>query len=194
VLATWAGIRPLIAEEGKSPSDISRKDELWTGAGGMISIAGGKLTAYRQMAEDVADKVEKALGRKPTKSRTETTPLISGDVDVAAMGQKLRGEGLADHEADRLLQLYGAEALEALGGPGAEARRAVTREGAVKLEDYWVRRSARAWYDADAGLGALEPAARVMGELLGWSDSERDEQIAACKAIHEASMAFQTGG
>ncbi len=192
--SAWSGLRPLVAEEGKSPSDISRKDEVWIGPEGMISIAGGKLTAYRQMAEDVTDDVEKALDRKPAKSRTETTPLISGDVDVAAMSRKLRAEGLAEHEADRLLQLYGAEAPEALGGPAAEARRAVLHEGAVKLEDYWVRRSARAWYDADAGLGALEPAADAMGGLLGWSDGERNKQIAACKAIHEASMAFQTGG
>lgn len=192
--SAWSGLRPLVAEEGKDPSDISRDDEVWTGPEGLISIAGGKLTAYRQMADDMTDLAQKALGQKPATSRTATTPLVGGDVDVAAMGQALRAKGLADAEADRLLQLYGADALEAVGGPAVEARRAVLCEGAVKLEDYWVRRSARAWFDPDAGLAALEPAAAAMGELLGWSNEERAQQVEECLAIHARSMGFQTSG
>ncbi|MEI6453967.1 MAG: glycerol-3-phosphate dehydrogenase C-terminal domain-containing protein, partial [Actinomycetes bacterium] len=57
-------------------------------------------------------------------------------------------------------------------------RHAVLHEGALTLEDYWVRRSARAWFDADGGLGALAPAAEAMAGLLGWSDSrERSYSI-----------------
>jgi len=190
--SAWSGVRPLVAEEGKSPSDISRKDEIWTGPGGVLSIAGGKLTAYRQMAEDVVDMVQKALGGKASKSVTATTPLVSGDLDVDAIESGLRAQGLDDAEAARMVQLYGSEAPEALGGPAVEARRAVLLEGALQLEDYWVRRSARAWFDSDAGIGALEPAAEVMVELLGWSVEERHRQVAACKAIHETSMSFQS--
>lgn len=190
--SAWSGVRPLVAEEGKSPSDISRKDEIWTGPGEMLSIAGGKLTAYRQMAQDVVDMVQKALGGKASKSVTAKTPLVSGDVNVAAVIQQLRGQGLAEHEAERLVQLYGSEAPEAVGGPEVEARRAVLFEGALKLEDYWVRRSARAWFDQDAGIGALEPASRAMGELLGWSDAEREQQVEQCRSIHNESMSFQS--
>ena len=189
--SAWSGVRPLVAEEGKSPSDISRKDEIWTGPGEMLSIAGGKLTAYRQMAQDVVDMVQKALGGKASKSVTATTPLVSGDVNVGVVIQQLRAQGLAEHEAERLVQLYGSEATDAVGGPAVEAKRAVMFEGALTLEDYWVRRSARAWFDPDAGIGALEPAARAMGELLGWSDDEREQQVVACGAIHDESMAFQ---
>ncbi|HYG25637.1 MAG TPA: FAD-dependent oxidoreductase, partial [Caulobacteraceae bacterium] len=189
--SAWSGVRPLVAEEGKNPSDISRKDEIWTGPGGVLSIAGGKLTAYRQMAEDVVDRVQKMLGGKPTKSVTATTPLVSGDVDVAAVTALAR-QKTSDQEAERLVQLYGAEALEAIGGPEVEARRAVLFEGALTLEDYWARRSARAWFDHDAGIGALETAARTMGELLGWDEREQARQVEACKAIHQESMAFQT--
>ena len=49
--STWAGVRPLIHEEGKGPSEISRKDEIWQSESGVITIAGGKLTGYRKMAE-----------------------------------------------------------------------------------------------------------------------------------------------
>jgi glycerol-3-phosphate dehydrogenase len=192
--SAWSGVRPLVGEEGKSPSDISRKDEIWTGPGGVLSIAGGKLTAYRQMAEHVVDMAQKALGQKPGKTLTAKTPLVSGDLDVGAVRAMLISKGLGENDADRLVQLYGSEALEAVGGPAVEAKRAVLFEGALTLEDYWVRRSARAWFDHDAGLAAMEEAAPVMGELLGWSDEERARQIAACRAIHDASMSFQSAG
>ncbi|MBD4334492.1 glycerol-3-phosphate dehydrogenase, partial [Xanthomonas citri pv. citri] len=59
--STWAGIRPLIYEEGKDPSEISRKDEIWEGKSGLLTIAGGKLTGYRHMAQDIVDLVSKRL-------------------------------------------------------------------------------------------------------------------------------------
>ena len=62
-------------------------------------------------------------------------------------------------------------------------------EGALTLEDYWVRRGARAWFDPDGGLGALPAAADAMAPLLGWSPERKSEEIAGCRKIHEASMA-----
>ncbi|USB33228.1 FAD-dependent oxidoreductase [Paenibacillus sp. YPG26] len=59
--SSWAGVRPLIYEEGKNPSEISRKDEIWQSESGLITIAGGKLTGYRKMAELVVDKVAAQL-------------------------------------------------------------------------------------------------------------------------------------
>ncbi|MFN7601693.1 MAG: glycerol-3-phosphate dehydrogenase/oxidase, partial [Bacteroidota bacterium] len=57
VESSWAGLRPLIHEEGKSASELSRKDEIFESDSGLISIAGGKLTGYRKMAERIVDKV-----------------------------------------------------------------------------------------------------------------------------------------
>ncbi|MEO2077047.1 MAG: glycerol-3-phosphate dehydrogenase/oxidase [Bacillus sp. (in: firmicutes)] len=59
--SSWAGVRPLIYEEGKDPSEISRKDEIWVSDSGLVTIAGGKLTGYRKMAETVVDLVAKQL-------------------------------------------------------------------------------------------------------------------------------------
>lgn len=59
--SSWAGIRPLIHQEGKGPSEISRKDEIWQSESGLITIAGGKLTGYRKMAETVVDRVAAQL-------------------------------------------------------------------------------------------------------------------------------------
>ena len=61
VESSWAGVRRLIYEEGKGPSEISRKDEIWQSESGLISMAGGKLTGYRKMAETVVDRVASQL-------------------------------------------------------------------------------------------------------------------------------------
>jgi glycerol-3-phosphate dehydrogenase len=185
LVSAWSGLRPLVAQDGKSASEISRKDEVWTGPGGILSIAGGKLTAYRRMAERIVDMAEEALGRRPTPSRTAETPLQGGDVDVTAARRSCAVDG------DRLVGLYGSDAPEIAavgGGPAVEARHAVLSEGAVTLEDYWVRRSARAWFDADGGVAALAPAAEAMAPLLGWSQAEMAREIARCVARRESLM------
>ncbi|MEO8114530.1 MAG: glycerol-3-phosphate dehydrogenase/oxidase, partial [Phenylobacterium sp.] len=186
IVSAWSGVRPLVAEEGKSPSDISRKDEVWTGPGGMLSIAGGKLTAYRQMAERIVDMAEQALGRKVSKARTAEDPLVGGDLDPAALINRLATE-VGAPAAERLVQLYGSEAGEVTGGPASEARHAVLAEGALTLEDWWVRRSARAWFDDS--LEALAPAAAEMASLLGWSAAETGRQVEACRTLRAETLA-----
>jgi glycerol-3-phosphate dehydrogenase len=197
VTSAWSGVRPMVAEAGKSASEVSRKDEVWIGPAGVISIGGGKLTAYRRMAERVVDRIEEALGRKSSPSRTAGEALPGGEVDVTAARASLARGGMATEAADRLVSLYGAEAASVAsdgGDIGAEVRHAVLAEGALTLEDYWVRRSARAWFAADGGLGDLAPAAAAMAPLLSWNDAERDRQIAACRAIHDRNMAFAPEG
>lgn len=64
IQSAWAGLRPLIHEEGKNPSELSRKDELFISNSQLISIAGGKLTGFRVMAKRVTDKVVESLTKK----------------------------------------------------------------------------------------------------------------------------------
>jgi glycerol-3-phosphate dehydrogenase len=64
ITSSWAGLRPLIHEDGKSPSELSRKDEIFVSESGLISIAGGKLTGYRKMAQRIVDKVLRSLNKK----------------------------------------------------------------------------------------------------------------------------------
>ena len=192
ITSAWSGVRPLVAEAGKSASEVSRKDEVWVGPAGVISIGGGKLTAYRRMAERVVDRIEATLDRKVSACRTADEPLPGGDVDVAAARSQLERGGLSALDADRLVGLYGAEAaaIAADGGDiAAEARHAVLAEGATALEDYWVRRSARAWFAEGGGLADLAPAAAAMAPLLGWSATDQARQIAAGHAIHARNMA-----
>jgi glycerol-3-phosphate dehydrogenase len=187
VVSLWSGVRPLLSQEGKPPSEISRRNEIMTGPAGVLSIAGGKLTSFRTMAQRVVDACEERLGRKPSPSRTADEPLPGGDISggLQSIKDELTQMGLNSVETDRAAQLYGSEAPEVFArekGPAAEAEFAVTREGAVTLEDYWVRRSARARFDEEGGIAALGPAAARMAELLEWTEAERDEQIEDCKA------------
>ena len=196
IVSVWSGIRPLVAEEGKSASDISRRDELWTGPGGVLSIAGGKLTAYRRMAERVVDQVEIDLGRALTASRTANETLPGGDVGPDVLRAELATRGVPEGDADRLVGLYGSEvrAVASAGtGPAAEAAHAVLEEGALALEDYWVRRSARAWFDPDGGMGALATAAEAMAPLLDWSAARTAAEIDHCRRQRGTDMAALRG-
>jgi len=199
VVSVWAGLRPLLGEEGKKPSEISRRDEIMEGPAGMLTVAGGKLTAYRAMAEQLVNRCEKELNLKPAASVTAEQPLPGGDFSgsLEELIIRVAGElGLTLAEADRAAMLYGREAFEVFAdgkGPAAEAAHAVLVEGALTLEDYWARRSARAHFDENGGLDTLEPASRRMAALLGWTDEERSRQIENCRAIRRAEMRAMAG-
>jgi glycerol-3-phosphate dehydrogenase len=139
------------------------------------------------MAERVVDLIEAGLGRKPAKSRTAKDPLPGGDVDVGAATAALVAGGASPEAAARRVGLYGSEAHAVGDGAAAEAAHAVLHEGALTLEDYWVRRGARAWFDLDPAFPALDAAAEAMAPLLGWSAAERQGQIDHCRALrHDA--------
>ncbi len=176
IVALWAGIRPLIGEAGKKATEVSRKDEMWVGPSGVIAIAGGKLSAYRAMAARIVDAVADRLDIRTRPCTTADLPLPGGERAPAG--------------DDRLDRLYGTEAALIRAGGGdvaAEAAHAVRHEGAATLEDYWVRRSARAWFDQQAGRPALAPAAAAMGHLLGWDERRRGAEIHHCLQLDRNS-------
>ncbi|MBS0255364.1 MAG: glycerol-3-phosphate dehydrogenase/oxidase, partial [Proteobacteria bacterium] len=186
VIAAWAGLRPLVQQAGKAANEISRADEVWTGPGGMISIAGGKLSAYRAMAQRIVDLAMERLGLPPQPCPTADEALPGGESAASLPA------GLEPETAERLARLYGSETAELLtdgGDVAAEARRAVQVEGAVRLEDWWVRRSSRAWFDHGAGRAGLAPAAAAMGALLGWDTARQAAEVAQCEALDRASRA-----
>jgi len=136
--SAWSGVRPLVAEAGKSPSDISRRDELWTGPAGVLSIGRRQTHRYRKMAQRVVDHVETALGRGHAPCRTADEALPGGEEVPAQVRAGLTEGGASAQRAERLVELYGAEApgvLAAGGGPAAQAAHAVLIEGALTLED-----------------------------------------------------------
>ncbi len=164
VQASWAGVRPLIYEAGKSASEISRKDEIFESESGLMTIAGGKLTGYRVMAEKITNLVCKRLWKgyqlnfEPCK--TKEIPLTERSFSSyqavldyeADLAQALAGKGLSGKEATYLVQNYGRQSDEIVSqmkGRGAEAmieaEKAFTAryEWVEKMDDFWDRRSGR---------------------------------------------------
>ncbi len=97
--ASWAGLRPLIHEDGKSPSQLSRRDEVLISESGLISIAGGKLTGYRLMAKKIVDHIAKQSknGTMPI-CQTANTPLAGGNFSFTPSTLKI--VEFADHKFD----------------------------------------------------------------------------------------------
>lgn len=118
--SSWAGVRPLIYEEGKSASEISRKDEIWESESGLVTIAGGKLTGYRKMAETIVDVLAKILsaseGRNYPACNTKNMPISGGDIGGSSKfatfvnSQVVAGvaAGLSTEEARDLAKRYGS--------------------------------------------------------------------------------------
>ena len=209
VLATWAGIRPLIAEPGKSTRDTSREDEVWHGPAGLLTVAGGKLTTYRRMAGRVVDALKNELGAPPhDEDCTADVPLPGappGDAAsfIAMRARELRAAGVEESTVARLCWLYGRQldALLALGaadpawleplGPGVpairgEAKLAVETEMATTLADFMDRRAALLLFSPGFGLGGATEAAAIMGDILGWSKTRRDREIASYQQLARA--------
>jgi len=163
VVASWAGLRPLLGREGDGDaksSDLSRKHAIVAGPFGLYTITGGKLTTYRAMAEDLVDRVAADLGGTGP-CRTREIPLgLHGS--AAAAVRLARDEvarlGLPPRTAVRLVQRYGDDWRQAthligedliLGEPvagglpvlGVEVALARSREMALTEEDIYVRRT-----------------------------------------------------
>jgi glycerol-3-phosphate dehydrogenase len=119
ILSSWVGVRPLIKEMGKPSTEISRKDEIFVSNSGLISIAGGKLTGFRKMAEKVLDKTFRLQGmafRKfKNKSSTKYVPLsgnsFKNEKELSIFLDKLKNQflnyGLDDSLAAHYLRRYG---------------------------------------------------------------------------------------
>lgn len=206
VLATWAGIRPLIAEEGKSTRDTSREDEVWSTPPGLVTIAGGKLTTYRRMAGRVVDALRGELGPPPNDvDRTEDVLLPGAPTGSPAAfredrARRLREAGVPPRTVERLCWLFGRQldALLDLGsqnpdwlrplGPDVPAVRgevklAVETEMAGTLADFMDRRSALLLFSPNFGLEGAPEAASIMGRLLGWSESKKAEELASYRRL-----------
>ncbi|MCS0672024.1 glycerol-3-phosphate dehydrogenase/oxidase [Cytobacillus firmus] len=118
--SSWAGVRPLIWEEGKDPSEISRKDEIWESDTGLLTIAGGKLTGYRKMAETIVDLLAEKFNQESNRtfsgSITKTLPISGGNVGgsskfqefVRFQAEKGTSIGLSAEQSRHLVKMYGS--------------------------------------------------------------------------------------
>ena len=203
VTGTWAGLRPLLHEDGKRPSEISRKDEIMVDAStGLISIAGGKLTTYRRMAERVVDLVCKRLGHRAA-CRSEEVPLPGGERSPEDVARRL--PALPAGTAERLVRLHGADAETIVargvdnvpGLPGvlrAEIAHVLDTEMALTLEDLLERRTRLLLFDPRQGLEGLGAVAETAAARLGWTRERTAAEVEAYRALAASLRLARAGG
>jgi glycerol-3-phosphate dehydrogenase len=197
VLFTYSGVRPLPYAPDVDEWEIPRSHVLHDHAPdlpGLVTVVGGKLTTYRQLAEEAVDDTFERLGRKSPRCATANLPLpgVVGDLDEVR--SFLTARGLDRRTVERLVALYGGRALdvvaegesdpellevlhEGTGALGAELLFAVRYEFARTLTDVLARRVLLA-FEPGHGLEVADRAAALLGERLGWDADRQAAELA----------------
>jgi glycerol-3-phosphate dehydrogenase len=197
VQGVYAGLRPLLTGESESTSKLSREHAVASPVPGLVSIAGGKYTTYRVMGRDAIDLAVHMLDARVSASVTDVTPLVGADGFRALWNARYRlatESGLHVARIEHLLHRHGSrirdllklvaerpELREPLPEADAylsvEALYAAAHEGALHVDDVLARRTRISIESWDRGVAAARPVARLMAEVLGWSDAEIDREV-----------------
>ncbi|MFD2208337.1 glycerol-3-phosphate dehydrogenase/oxidase [Virgibacillus halophilus] len=201
--SSWSGVRPLISEEGKKPGEISRKDEIFISDSGLISMAGGKLTGYRKMAEQAIDTVVKQLkdesGILYQDSETMHLPISGGEVGgskgfISFKEQKIQEGaklGIEEATAAHLVQKYGSN-IDAIYAYYQEKQKEADTEGidpvvfaqllyglehelVYKPVDFFVRRAGALFFHIQWVRDHKEAVIAYMAKALKYSDAQLKE-------------------
>jgi glycerol-3-phosphate dehydrogenase len=213
IISSWSGLRPLIHQDGKSVSELSRKDEIFLAKSGLISIAGGKLTGYRKMAEKVVNLVCKKLGRKLA-CGTKNLKLSGADFESNEALDKFynlrcgqaKQISASQQEIKSLLNRYGAnidliianafdlyqhEADPAKRLLLAELYYCIDYEQVARLCDFLIRRSGRLYFDRPALDDQYLFVADAMAKKLNWNSDETKENILEFEIEYKRVLAFK---
>ncbi|MBO0321168.1 glycerol-3-phosphate dehydrogenase/oxidase [Muricauda sp. CAU 1633] len=175
IISSWAGLRPLIHEEGKSASELSRKDEIFTSETGLVSIAGGKLTGYRKMAERTVNRIARHMeedhGVELEPCTTDKIRLCGSDFKkykhvkkyIAQLFDRIKDSGFTEYDAWYLVTTYGKQTETILENYAslkvddvhermirAEAQFAIAYEMVLSPLDFFIRRTGRLYFDIDS--------------------------------------------
>lgn len=207
ILGTWAGLRPLVADPEASgrTADLSRRHKVRRSDSGVVTITGGKLTTYREMAADTIDEVlsevldADRITRFRRRSKTKHIKIHGANgyeelVDSADTISPLGGD-----QVRRLADRYGSDATTVLAiaesdqslaeplVPGlhylrAEAIFAVRYEMATTVDDILSRRTRARLETRDASADAAAAVAALLAPELGWDEAEQARQVADYRA------------
>ena len=213
VISNWAGVRPLIHEEGKSPSELSRKDEIFESSTGLIAIAGGKLTGYRKMAERVVNKVVKRLSRKGKSGikpcQTKNIPLTeqvwsTQEVQrlIAELEIKVKSYQLDSYFSWYLVTNYGSAAKEIFNSivnfknspeislTRAELAYCLEKEFVFTLEDFYVRRTGRLYIEIQNIALTRQFIIEDFANYFNWTEAEKAKKVAAFDEEYQDATTF----
>ena len=195
VKSSWAGLRPLIHEEGKPASELSRKDEIYVSNTELISIAGGKLTGYRKMAERIVDLINKKYLRRFDKMfqevKTEKIVLSGGSFTnhkevlnyIKTIQEKISKLGFNKKDAAYFVYNYGKQTdviltkFDELTDVDIEQRMikaevwfSVLYESACSPVDFFMRRTGRAYFNIDSVYKHLNLVLTEFSTHFSWNN------------------------
>ncbi|GEQ85884.1 aerobic glycerol-3-phosphate dehydrogenase [Patiriisocius marinistellae] len=214
--STWAGLRPLIHEKSTSPSEVSRKDEIFVSERGLISIAGGKLTGYRKMAQRVIEKVLDTMKQKykvdlkksTTKNISLTIPAFKTAAEVAIykseINQRIKSLGVFDEfEVDYLIATYGKQTELIIEKSlkfqntnlkekfiRAELWFCITYEMVNSLTDFFVRRTGRLYFNIDSVIAFKSIILEDCIQILKWDEQRVDKEITELNVLIKDATTF----
>ncbi|MDB5085533.1 MAG: Glycerol-3-phosphate dehydrogenase, partial [Bacilli bacterium] len=202
VIATWAGLRPLVYEEGKGPSELSRKEEIFHSSSGLMTIAGGKLTGFRKMAEKVvdllADTLQENSDQQFAECQTDRAPISSGAYSDtltfsdwhSEIKSQASEQGMTREQLDELVSLYGSnveriiQIADEVQSDDAEYKRwsaqirySVQEEMAVTAVDVLLRRTGYLYFRLKEAQRMAPLVVEIMSKMLGWTALDADEQL-----------------
>lgn len=213
VVSSWAGVRALLDPgDRRSASAVRREHVIRRGPGGMLTIAGGKLTTYRAMAAELVDQAAEELARRegrprPPRAPTDQEPLPGGEAaDLDPMRASVLELGVGEETAAHLLRHYGTEAAAVcnLGRkdpslltrlhpdhPAIEAEvvHHARRELAATVDDVLTRRIHLRYETPDQGAAAASRVAALLATELGWEGAERERALAEWRRVSPARSA-----
>jgi glycerol-3-phosphate dehydrogenase len=206
-----AGLRALARSRARRPSNVSRQHRLVDheqkdGTGGFVSVLGGKITAYRAVAEQAVDLVCRKLASKASCTTAETPLPGAPAVSKQSVEEAARENGLPVDTVAHLAALYGSRLRRVIELVRSDARGSqpicphgkdviaqvwyAVEEGALTAGDFLLRRS-NVGLGPCQGLDAVETVASEMGRTLGWSAAEQQRQLEAYRAIAAMGQNFR---
>ena len=191
VTAVWSGLRPLVKSvNGEKISsrtaDLSRRHKVSKSKSGVITIAGGKLTTYRKMAQDTIDEALTQL-QKSAKCKTKNLKLIGATTSTPKTNAKsamhlaarFGTEASLIHEMIAENPSLGEQLIAGLPYLKAEAVFAVKYEMARTLDDILSRRTRARIINRRASVASARAVAELIAPLLNWGEQEINNQVLA---------------
>ncbi len=196
IVSSWAGLRPLIKMEGKSPTDLSRKDEIFVSDTGLISIAGGKLTGFRKMAERIVDLICSEDDRFSEMScKTKHFKIhVNSFQDYKAyknFGKDLvqQNPSISASSIWYLINNYGKNAStilnKALSASNQDLEQAILiaelefgiqHESVLSVEDFFERRTGMLYFDIERTKKYLKTVSDFLAQTFNWEVSKKERE------------------
>ncbi len=208
VISSWSGLRPLIHQEGKTPAEISRKDEIFVSDSGLISIAGGKLTGYRLMAKKTVDLVCKRLDLVQ-ECRTDSVRIVGGEFKteglvrayITNLKTRMKSFGIDGGEAEILVRAFGKQTDTILKKTRdfeedkliqALAWFCLRNEQVHTLDDFYIRRLGYLHFYPDRIKSTMNLVSSVFASYLGWDESRIQQELSDMKDHLKSITEFES--